>query len=164
MKSKKNLSSLISHLSSPSGFTLIELLIVIAIVGILASSLFLLINPATQFKKSRDVQRKNDLSLIKKSLELYYSDNNSYPIQASIASGAIIPDAPWGGTWTGYMTKVPKDPVSGQVYTYESTDGTYFKLFTKLENLSDSQIISGANSFYNFCISSPNVSTCTPVP
>ncbi|MDE2144889.1 MAG: type II secretion system protein, partial [Patescibacteria group bacterium] len=48
--------------SSRSSFTLIELLIVIAIIGILASALVLVLNPAQLLSQSRDSRRTQDLS------------------------------------------------------------------------------------------------------
>ncbi|MDE2145004.1 MAG: type II secretion system protein, partial [Patescibacteria group bacterium] len=48
--------------SPQSSFTLIELLIVIAIIGILASALVLVLNPAQLLSQSRDSRRTQDLS------------------------------------------------------------------------------------------------------
>ena len=56
-------------------FTLIELLVVVAIVGILASGLMAVINPAARIGQARDAQRKSDLHQIQTALEAYYNDN-----------------------------------------------------------------------------------------
>lgn len=60
-------------------FTLIELLIVIAIIGILAVTVLLALNPAEAQKKSRDVQRVKDTSTLQAAFEQL------------IESGAVIP-------------------------------------------------------------------------
>ncbi|MDE2144961.1 MAG: type II secretion system protein, partial [Patescibacteria group bacterium] len=50
------------NVNERSSFTLIELLIVIAIIGILASALVLVLNPAQLLSQSRDSRRTQDLS------------------------------------------------------------------------------------------------------
>ena len=62
------------------GFTLIELLVVISIIGLLASVVLVSLNSAR--KKARLAKRATDLTQIRKALELYYNENNSYPVAA----------------------------------------------------------------------------------
>ncbi|MDE2144968.1 MAG: type II secretion system protein, partial [Patescibacteria group bacterium] len=60
-----------------SSFTLIELLIVIAIIGILASVVVLVLNPAQLLSQSRDSRRTQDLSNLNNALSSYLGDGNS---------------------------------------------------------------------------------------
>lgn len=62
-------------------FTLIELLIVIAIIGILAVTVLLALNPAEAQKKSRDANRVKDATTLQAALEQL------------IDSGVVIPSA-----------------------------------------------------------------------
>lgn len=128
------------------GFTLIELLVVVALIGILATLVMANLNAARG--RSRDAQRKSDLRSLETALRLYYNDRNLYP--ANNSSGQIVgcdsyqsPGAcTWGGAWvvgtTAYMSKLVKDPLPGQDYTYtaDSTNDTY-TLTACLENKSD---------------------------
>lgn len=59
------------------GFTLIELLVVIAIIGILASVVLASLNSARE--KSRNAAYLSQVKEYQKALELYYSQNGSYP-------------------------------------------------------------------------------------
>lgn len=151
-----------------NGFTLIELLVAIAIIGILAGAVLMIVNPVEQLKKSRDAQRKHDLSQVQKALEVYYNDKGKYPLPTEI---------PWGGRWSGYMEVVPKDPKSGQAYEYQQEQNTGgYRLFATLERCSDSQIIANINCTteqYNYSVVSPNLTvssigeippTSTPMP
>jgi len=70
--------------SSVKGFTLIELLVVIAIIGILAAFGLLAINDAKE--SARDALRVSDLSQMRLALQLYFYDNQHYPIPVT-ASG-----------------------------------------------------------------------------
>lgn len=58
------------------GFTLIEILIVIAIIGILASVLMIVINPGRQLAKARDTTRKTDLFAILSSVYQYTTEHS----------------------------------------------------------------------------------------
>lgn len=115
------------------GFTLIELLVVIAIIGILTG--ILLPNYIGVRQRARDVQRKTDLQNIQTSLEIYRSDNGTYP--ASVTCGSALRNL--AGTVT-YMQKVPCDPTnSGQyIYRYLPSGSTY-SLVACLENVNDTQ-------------------------
>lgn len=95
------------------GFTIIEVLVVAAIIGILAAIIFA--NFDTARKQSRDKVRKSDLKQLQLSMELYKSQNGSYP--ASISS--LAPD---------YLPDIPTDP-SGGSYSYNS-DGSSYKIMT----------------------------------
>lgn len=132
----------IKHQKSCAGFTLIEILLVIALIGVLAASLIIIINPVTQFQRTRDAQRKNDLSQIQKALEQYYNDNRKYPDSSSeytISNGST--SYPWGTPWpeTGlYLSTLPKDPATNQRYIYVPTsDRQGYYLYAHLEQIRD---------------------------
>lgn len=120
------------------GFTLIELLAVIAIIGILAALSIIGINQA--LVRARDTQRKNDLTNVKKALELYAQDNGTYPTGAQFSSlqSALSP----------YIRNWVNDPrpVAGAYggYFYTS-DGTDYVLRVKLENDNDRQTITNSS-------------------
>lgn len=157
------------NLKSESGVTLLELLVVIAIIGVLAGGIIMVINPSGQIGKANDARRKSDLNQIQKSLEIYYQDNNAYPINTGSYQ---ITGGLWGAAWPGYMAKVPSDQTTGRRYVYYSTGQTYF-LYAYLQAPRDPQMCKpttglacdswGANLITNNCggicnygVTSPN--------
>jgi len=62
------------------GFTLIELLIVIAILGILAAAVTIVLNPAELLAQARDGQRVSDMDTIKTAVNHYLSQATSTPV------------------------------------------------------------------------------------
>ena len=118
------------------GFTLIELLVVIFIIGILAG--LLLPNFISARQRARDGQRKQDLQEIRTALRLYYNDNQSYPATDVFS---------FGGSWDGYMSEVPQDPLGGtSVYGYSvSDDGESLCLWASLENSADGDIAASSS-------------------
>ena len=113
---KNYFSFFISHLSSRKGFTLIELLVAIGIIGILAS--FLLANFVGVRQRARDGVRKSDLRQIQSALELYRSDQGSYPGSIPSCGSSLTGGSPS----VTYMQKIPCDPSNGSVvYTYTVT-------------------------------------------
>ncbi len=162
------------------GFTLIELLVVMAILGILASIGFGQYHTSQQ--KARDAQRKADLSNIARALEMYYNDHRSYPLSTDCSgqeTGKIVVNRhcpqntvlDWGDAFEEninnatvvYMKRLPQDPRRSFHYCYQS-DGTYFKLFSVLENSHDPDYnkynnngYQCAGETYNFGVTSSNV-------
>lgn len=116
------------------GFTLIELLVVIAIIGLLSTLAVVSLNNAR--KKSRDAKRVSDIKQIQSALELYFNDQNEYPLGTAVTLGGTntvtLSNSDAGfedATPTGanvYMGKVPANPTPGggsgyQYSAYETT-------------------------------------------
>lgn len=78
-------SMIIAH-KSTSGFTLIELMVVIAIIGLLASTI--LANMQNTRVRGQNAQRISEVSELMKSLELYRNNNSGYPCSGSGFSGS----------------------------------------------------------------------------
>ena len=73
-------SALIKNFSSRKGFTLIELLIVITIIGALAVTIFVALNPAQRLKDARSARRTTDVDTILTAIHTAIVDNKgSYP-------------------------------------------------------------------------------------
>jgi type II secretion system protein G len=144
------------YIYQPSGFTLIELLIVIAIIGILASGLLIVLNPVRQIQKANDAKRKSDLGQVQKALEQYYNDNGKYPVSTS---GYQITGVTWGSPWSNYMQTLPKDPSSSKNYVYvaDSIQQTYW-LYTSLDNTSDPQLCSSGSPCANATVNNVGAS------
>ncbi len=125
------------------GFTLLELLVVIALIGILSSIVLASLNRARD--KSADTARMATMREIEKALNLYYSNNGSYPV-IGVASAiqsrprswfTLIPQAlaqPIDGTdgitttienvlYPQYLTALPEG--NGGAYYYESDGQLY---------------------------------------
>jgi general secretion pathway protein G len=101
------------------GFTLVELLIVIGVIGVLAGSLLIIINPTKQLDKSNDSKRRAELKQIQTALELYRADVGSYPtVVGTLPSPLTHPTDPS----IVYLQSVPKDP-SGLDYYYNPIAG-----------------------------------------
>ena len=127
------------------GFTLIELLVVIGIIGLLATFAVTQLSGSTS--KARDARRKSDLKNLQKALELYYSDNNAYPLTVVGAWWGVC--ATYGSKATSgansyvpnlapkYIGKLPIDPEQASMsasacYLYRSDDAQQYKLLTYL--------------------------------
>lgn len=67
-------------ITNRKAFTLIELIIVIAIIALLATAVFVAVNPARRIGKANDAQRWQDVAAIADAIKLYAADNQgSYP-------------------------------------------------------------------------------------
>lgn len=142
-------------------FTLIELLVVIAIIGILTA--VGLGNYKSSQIKARDAKRKSDLSQIQKGLEMYYNDKGKYPTSsAGKIEGCDGGVCNWGNPWEKdevvYIKTMPYDP-RGK-YCYQSSDGTDYQLYARLENERDPDLggpYTCTGEEYNYGVSSANV-------
>jgi prepilin-type N-terminal cleavage/methylation domain-containing protein len=115
-----------------SAFTLIELLLVMAIIGILATTMVIVLKPSTMLARARDSQRDTDINSIVMLVRQYASDHSgtlpdtdndpdtsNFPTgltcigtdpscfnlaQAGDDDESIVPD---------YSASIPKDPKTG---------------------------------------------------
>ncbi|MBI2052379.1 MAG: prepilin-type N-terminal cleavage/methylation domain-containing protein [Candidatus Sungbacteria bacterium] len=113
------------------GFTVIELLVVIAVIGILSSIVLVSLNSSRA--KARDARRAADIKQVQLALELFFDNNNSYPVASAWFGGQ---GNCWGtvtnnwvpGLSPGYVSALPLDPRStncGSVYLYAGNATNY---------------------------------------
>ncbi len=86
------------------GFTLAELLIVMVLIGILASLALPQFKHAT--RKARETVLKEDLFLMRKLIDQYYTDKGKYPPSLN----ALVEE--------GYLREIPIDPITGSNKTW----------------------------------------------
>lgn len=123
-------------------FTLIELLIVIAIIGVLAVTVIMTLNPGEAQKKSRDVQRVKDATTLQAAIEQLIDSGVAIPTvdnslgdvtgtatqigaMSTDATGATDCNASWFGAGVdvcAFVNKVPIDPSNG--LTRAASNGT----------------------------------------
>jgi prepilin-type N-terminal cleavage/methylation domain-containing protein len=108
-------------MKNQKGFTLIELLVVIAIIGLLSTLAVISLNNARQ--RSRDTKRVADIKQVQTALELYFNDNNGYPVATSSLSAYIasFPVAPLPVDGTCSIAQNSYGYASGGTSTYELT-------------------------------------------
>lgn len=125
------------------GFTLIELLVVIAIIGLLSTLAVVALNNARQ--KSRDAKRVSDVKQVSTALELFFADNNGYPVAATaitlgddthkcLDKGGFVATTACttAPTYMGLVPKAPTPPAA-DAYTYASSDGSTYTITFSLE-------------------------------
>ena len=111
------------------GFTLIELLVVVAILAILATVVFVALNPVKRFADARNARRFMDADSILTAIHMYSVDNNGIiPIGIGLSeqqlgtcvSGGNTPCTNAataclniGGTLAAYLKSIPTDPNGG---------------------------------------------------
>lgn len=120
------------------GFTLIELLVVIAIIGLLSTIVAVTMGNARL--KARDAKRMADLKQMQTALELYFTDQGSYPVGTSLRLGSdanahCLGKGGWGpvGCADPYMGAVPGDPAIGSFFTYNLTASSSYSIDATLE-------------------------------
>ncbi|NTU69346.1 type II secretion system protein [bacterium] len=119
--------------SKNKGFTLIEILAVVAIIGILSAVTVMYLNAARS--KGRDASRKGALRQIENAI-IIFADNNNGNYPDNLVN--LVPE---------YMPKVPQDPKTNTVYSYNvSDDKNRYELNANLEiNIDNSADIDGGN-------------------
>lgn len=119
------------------GFTLIELLVVVAIIGLLSTLAVVALGSARE--KARDSHRISDIKHVQTALELYYTENSSYPSGEGVLGSdnfACLDSTGFhaaGGCTSPYIAQVPSDPSTDQAYTYSSTASSTFSIGVTLE-------------------------------
>lgn len=119
------------------GFTLVELMVTISVIGILTAVISANFNDARH--QANDKKRMTELKSLQLTLELYKSQNGSYPAQAcgtgsdwagpGTASGVYKKCSPYiTGLVPEFTTALPTDPKStaGKGFYYRS-NGTSYK-------------------------------------
>jgi prepilin-type N-terminal cleavage/methylation domain-containing protein len=131
------------YMQKKKGFTLIELLIVIAIIGILSS--IAVVSVGNVRRLARDSKRLADIKQLQTALEMYFNENNAYPLGGGIDTALTLgADATSKALCNGgapgyrgfdsqancnnitmYLSTVPANPVPGgsnYVYTPGNAD------------------------------------------
>ena len=132
------------------GFTLIELLVVMAIISLLSSVVSASLSNARS--KARDAVRLSDIRQISSALELYYSDNGSYPnvvwphntsLDTGPASSWYNGSSQLAVALAPYLKKMPLDPrnndascfaAGAHFYTYSYFGPNSYGIYASLEN------------------------------
>lgn len=108
-------------------FTFIELLVVITIISLLTA--IGAVSYSQFLKQSRDGKRKADIEQIRAAVEMYRSNNGSYPLTANFSFGNCTdPGGLTDGGGIIYLTKASNDPKCSSgtpAYSYTSTGSTY---------------------------------------
>ena len=118
-----------------SGFTLIELMVVLAVIATLLT--IAVPRYFSSLEKSREAVLRQDLSLLRETLNKYYGDNGKYPdaLDELVASKYLrnIPVDPITDSNTTWIS-IPPDPTEmGSVYDIRSgaqgvaRDGTEYR-------------------------------------
>ena len=109
------------------GFTFIELLVVVTISALLMGAAT--VGYTSISKRSRDTRRRTDMESIRAALELYRSEQGSYPL--SVVEGGSI-----GSGDSVYLNPVPSDPKDSS-YVYNRLTVTSYTLTCTLESGDD---------------------------
>lgn len=121
-----------------NSFTFIEILVVVTIIGLLTAAGSV---SYSQFvKQSRDAKRKADIEQIRAAVEMYRSNNGTYPNTTDVTdhftfTNCTSPGSVYDASST-YLSKASNDPKCANDtlrYYYNSTDGISYTIGTKLE-------------------------------
>jgi general secretion pathway protein G len=89
---------------SRNGFTLIEIIIVLGIIGLLVG--LAVPQYQTHHWKAREAVLRENLSVLRRQIDLYYQDKGKYPISLQ----ALVEDH--------YLRAMPVDPMTGSSTTW----------------------------------------------
>ncbi len=110
-------------LHMPAGFTLIELLIVIAIIAILATVVFVALDPVKRFADARNSRRWSDVNNTMTAVHEYIVDNDG-ALPKGLTAGQAATEIGSCGTCDNlttplakYLKTLPVDPTGDAVNT-----------------------------------------------
>jgi general secretion pathway protein G len=105
-----------------SGFTLIELLVVMTIIALLLT--LAIPRYFHSIDKSKETVLRDNLSILRDSLDKFYSDNGKYPDQLEdlVTKKYLrsIPRDPITDSATSWVIVPPDDPSKGQIFDVRS--------------------------------------------
>ena len=136
-------TNLLKRLSSKKGFTLIELLIVMAIIGVFAAGILILIDPVDKINAANDSKAQGHVGAIGRAADAYATSHNGfYP--ATLAEMET----------SGDIKRVPV-AVSGYTYTFTAlpascTGGTTCTSVTMTSTLLSKRYTSASQNFWRF--------------
>ena len=110
------------HKLENRGFTMIEILVSATIIAVLST--IGVTGYQAVARGGRDALRKSDLEQIRSALEIYKSENSSYPTATSCGVDNLSPD---------YINPYPEDP-RGYSYCYIQSSPLTYELCAHLEN------------------------------
>lgn len=101
------------------GFTLIEILVVVGIIALLATVVFVALDPVTRFADARNSRRWNDVNSVLTATHQYIVDNDG-ALPAGLTSGMSSTELGSCGTCADlasplgpYLKSLPTDPDGG---------------------------------------------------
>ena len=108
-------------MDNKKGFTLVEILVVAGIIGLLGVLATIALGSARV--RARDAKRMADMVKTQMALELYFNDNNSYPLVAEAtalgqSATACLSSTGWAPSCDAtsqsvYLANVPTTPATG---------------------------------------------------
>jgi general secretion pathway protein G len=123
------------------GFTLVELLVVIVVLAVLAA--IVLPKFMNSSRRGKESALRSDLKLIQNAVSLFDADTGYYPKTLADLTATSAPTTATAkglddsGTeaayspsdWHGpYLQELPKDPISGNDFTYSTASGSVGKV------------------------------------
>lgn len=121
-------------------FTLIEILVVVTIIGLLTATA--VVTYTAFLKQARDAKRKADLGQISAALEMYRSNNDTYPTTSlSQLTAPMI-----------YIQAVPTDPKNPTYTYYYSGTASDYTLGSYLEGGGATCVAGQCGGNCNYCL------------
>jgi prepilin-type N-terminal cleavage/methylation domain-containing protein len=129
-----------------NAFSLIELIISITIIAILGTILYPNFSKLQQKAKESSLQSTG--RSIQTAIELYALNNTTYPSGTNIFLLELIDTLKTGGE----LTKIPKNPFTGQRYTDQDHSGKIIYNYDEPENQYTLNIYGSGNEAIIYCL------------
>ncbi len=139
------------------GVTLVELIAVMAVLGLLFSASYLVMNVYTNKQNARDVKRLSDISTIDEAVNEYLLTNSDYPdLENTLRISTVIPEGSISldnasGSWIAenlspFLSRMPIDPLNDSEHFYSYiNNGNSYELNVFLESMEDKMTEDGGN-------------------